>query len=326
MDRQSTEHPLPEERPGRWRRGMRGAALVEAALLVPILVLLTFGAIEYGLIYRDELRLTTAAREGARIGVADKDSVGFSVNNDDDYQILQAVESALGPLASKVVYVSIYNAGTNANGGPPAGCTGSGAASQYNANGAQCDVWAYSDFSLTAAQVEASSKYVWLASYRQLSLNTTDGIKPTYLGVSIKTTHNYVTGLFGSSRTISEGSVFRFEPVANVSHGNFLAPTTTLSSTTSSSSSSTSTTSGGGSTTSTTAHTTTTAASTTTTTHASTTSTTSGATTTTHASTTTTHASTTTTTHAPTTTTTAAPTTTAPTTTSTTTNIVIIPT
>jgi hypothetical protein len=296
-------------------------------MLVPILVLLTFGAIEYGLIYKDELRLTTAARSGARIGVADKDSTGLVVNNDDDYQILQAVYSALGPLASKVVYVSIYNAGTDANGGPPAGCSGAGAVSQYSANGAQCDVWASGDFNLTAAQVEGSSKYVWLSQYRQVTLNTTDGIEPTYLGVAIQTTHSYVTGLFGSSRTISEGSVFRFEPSANVSHGNFLAPTTSTSST----STTTSTTTAGQTTTSTTSPgggggggggggTSTTCGF-----CGSTTSSSVGPTTT--RGPTTTHAPTTSTTHAPTTT--GAPTTSttaAPTTTTTAPNIVIIPT
>jgi hypothetical protein len=326
VDRRSTEHPSPQA-PTWWQRGARGAALVEAALLVPILVLLTFGAIEYGLIYRDELRLTTAAREGARTGVADKDPLGFSVNNDDDYQVLQAVETALGPLASKVVYVSIYNAGTNPNGAPPSGCAGTAAVSQYNANGAQCDVWSYSDFSLSAHGVETSSKYVWLASYRQLTLNTTDGIEPTYLGVAIQTTHNYITGLFGSSRTISEGSVFRFEPVANVSHGNFLAPTSEPSSTTTTTTASTTTTTaggggGGGGSTTTTSHGTTTTScgfcgSTTSTTWQ-------GTTTTSHPTTTTSHP--TTTTSQPTTTTGAPTTTAAPTTTSTTTNIVIIPT
>jgi len=69
---ETTLEPRPPRRRG-WRgQGSRGAALVEAALLLPILVLLTFGAVEYGLIYHDELRITTAARSGARIGVADK--------------------------------------------------------------------------------------------------------------------------------------------------------------------------------------------------------------------------------------------------------------
>ena len=70
-DPRTTKHEIPEGGRRWWQPGPRGAALVEAAILLPILVLLTFGAIEYGLIYRDELRLATAARSGARIGVAD---------------------------------------------------------------------------------------------------------------------------------------------------------------------------------------------------------------------------------------------------------------
>jgi Flp pilus assembly protein TadG len=67
--------------PRRHRRDRsRGAVLIEAAILLPLLVLLTFGAVEYGLIFRDDLKITTAARSGARIGTADKTSDGSAVN------------------------------------------------------------------------------------------------------------------------------------------------------------------------------------------------------------------------------------------------------
>jgi hypothetical protein len=284
-------------------------------LLLPVLVLLTFGAIEYGLIYHDELRITTAARSGARIGVADKNQAGVAVNSDDDWQILQAVQAALGNLGGKVVYVSIYNAGTNANGTPPAGCTGAGASSQTG----WCNVYVPADLSMTAAQLAATTNYAaWPPSSRSVSLDTGTGAEPTYLGVEVETTHNYVSGLFGSSRTILERSVFRFEPTGNTTHCNCIPaqPGGASTTTTTAAPTTTTTTGGGGSTTSTThaSTTTTTAASTTSTSHASTTSTS--------------HAPTTTTTHAPTTTTTTSgPTTTAaPTTTSTTSQIVVIPT
>ena len=314
-----TARPVPK-RGWRGRDRSRGAVLVEAALLFPILILLTFGAIEYGLVFRDELRLTTAARSGARVGTADKNPAGTAVNPDDDYQILQAVYAALGSLSSKVAYVSIYNAGTNGNGSPPAGCSGPGAASQAGS----CDVWSASDFTASAATIAASTKYKWLTTTRFLTLDTTNGQEPTYLGVYIESPHNYVTGLFGSSRQVSEHAVFRFEPIGNTTHGNYLAPTTTTTTTTAAP------TTTGAPTTTTTAAPTTTGAPTTTTAAPTTTAgptttkaaTTTVAPTTTKAPTTTTAAPTTTTTRPPTTTT-AAPTTTMP---PTTTTIVIIPT
>jgi Flp pilus assembly protein TadG len=46
-----------------------GAAAVEMALLLPILIILIFGAIEFGVFMYDQQVLTNASREGARAGI-----------------------------------------------------------------------------------------------------------------------------------------------------------------------------------------------------------------------------------------------------------------
>jgi Flp pilus assembly protein TadG len=48
------------------RRGQRGAAAVEMAILLPVLVMLVFGIIELGRGYQVKIQLTGAVREGAR--------------------------------------------------------------------------------------------------------------------------------------------------------------------------------------------------------------------------------------------------------------------
>lgn len=50
-------------------RNKKGAAAVEFALILPILVVLTFGIIEFGLVLYDQAVITNASREGARTGV-----------------------------------------------------------------------------------------------------------------------------------------------------------------------------------------------------------------------------------------------------------------
>lgn len=50
-------------RPG---RGQEGAALVEFALVVPILLILVFGIIDFGLYFYNDLQLTQVARDAAR--------------------------------------------------------------------------------------------------------------------------------------------------------------------------------------------------------------------------------------------------------------------
>jgi Flp pilus assembly protein TadG len=49
----------------RWRDD-RGAAAVEFAIIAPVLILLLFGIVEYGLVFNAQLQVTGAAREAAR--------------------------------------------------------------------------------------------------------------------------------------------------------------------------------------------------------------------------------------------------------------------
>ena len=49
-----------------------GAAALEFALVLPLLLLLVFGIIEFGIIMFDKAVLTNACREGARAGIVSK--------------------------------------------------------------------------------------------------------------------------------------------------------------------------------------------------------------------------------------------------------------
>lgn len=51
------------------RHGERGAAAVEFALVLPVLVVLLFGIIEFGFILYSKEVLTNASREGTRAGI-----------------------------------------------------------------------------------------------------------------------------------------------------------------------------------------------------------------------------------------------------------------
>jgi Flp pilus assembly protein TadG len=58
------EHVVCQRNP----RRRKGQAVVEFALVLPVFVLLVFGALEFGRAYFDLHLLTSAAREGARVG------------------------------------------------------------------------------------------------------------------------------------------------------------------------------------------------------------------------------------------------------------------
>lgn len=63
-------HTTLHRRPGRHHgRNMSGAAAVEFALIFPLLLLVVFGAIEFGTALYDKAVITNASREAARAGV-----------------------------------------------------------------------------------------------------------------------------------------------------------------------------------------------------------------------------------------------------------------
>jgi len=50
-------------------RNYRGGALVEFAIVLPLLLILVFGIIEFGLLLYNQAVITNASREGARAGI-----------------------------------------------------------------------------------------------------------------------------------------------------------------------------------------------------------------------------------------------------------------
>jgi len=64
----------------------KGAAAIEFALILPLLLLLTFGIIEFSLILYDKAMITNACREGARQGIV------YRTNSAGDYSPLSAAE------------------------------------------------------------------------------------------------------------------------------------------------------------------------------------------------------------------------------------------
>lgn len=57
-----------------------GASALEFALVVPILLVLVMGIIEFGFMFQAQLALTHAAREGARLAAVDKYDAAKVVN------------------------------------------------------------------------------------------------------------------------------------------------------------------------------------------------------------------------------------------------------
>ena len=179
----------------------RGATLLEFALVAPVLLLLIFGAFEYGMFFKDYLTVSNTTRTGARVGSA----AGSSA--DADYQIIQAVKAAATALpggANAIQQISIYKA-SSTGGGPTSTCqTTSSAADKCNTYTASAFAQPATSFGCGAGSIDSA----WCPTTRVDS----QALGPDYLGVWVKTTHTFMTKLFGPSRTITDHVVMRIEP------------------------------------------------------------------------------------------------------------------
>ena len=73
--------PSPRKRGHQQRdRQQRGAAAVEFALVVPVLLSMLLGVIDFGMAYGQSINLQGAAREAARQGVTDGDVIAAANN------------------------------------------------------------------------------------------------------------------------------------------------------------------------------------------------------------------------------------------------------
>jgi hypothetical protein len=98
----------------------RGQSLVEMGLILPLLVLIVLGTLEFGFVFDHHLTLEYATREGARAGAAlahgGTGPPGCTGASEVDQRIIAAVQRVLTSPGSPVVLsnvseIHIYNAG-----------------------------------------------------------------------------------------------------------------------------------------------------------------------------------------------------------------------
>jgi Flp pilus assembly protein TadG len=74
-------------KPSSRHRSEEGAVLIEAAIALPLLLLVVLGIIDFGLLFRRYEVVTNAAREGARIAMLDGYSIAPAGANDAEKRV-----------------------------------------------------------------------------------------------------------------------------------------------------------------------------------------------------------------------------------------------
>jgi Flp pilus assembly protein TadG len=91
------------------RRRRRGAVALEAALVLPFLVLIIFGIIESGQVMTSEEVIASAAREGARLASLGGSTIGSSSSNGStevNYRVRSYLDNAAVPSANATITVT----------------------------------------------------------------------------------------------------------------------------------------------------------------------------------------------------------------------------
>lgn len=191
----------------RSRAGEKGAALVEAAFMTPVFMLLLFGVLEFGLVFRDYLTVANASRDGARAASAYGDDLYA------DYNVIQVVRQATkGFRPNEIQRLIIFNA--QSVGGSVQTTSHPAHACLTSSTGISgvCNVYRASDLSRPKSDFGCKSGQnldrFWCPTGREVRASG----PPDYIGVYVMANHNYITGLFGRSLTLEDELVMRIEP------------------------------------------------------------------------------------------------------------------
>jgi hypothetical protein len=179
------------------RRGDRGSVAVEAALVLPALLLLVVGILEFGLAFKDQLAVTSAVRAGARIAAAEPRYANFAT---DAANAVAKEGSAIDMTGVQALWV--YQADTS---GHPVGA--GGAFGSCNTN---CIKFVWN--STTHAFVKSAG--TWAASSQNACQGQQDSI-----GVYLKLSHSGVTTLIFSTLGLDSYTVMRLEPIPTLATG-----------------------------------------------------------------------------------------------------------
>jgi Flp pilus assembly protein TadG len=175
-------------------RDERGASLVEAAIILPVLVLIVFGIIEFALAFKDSLTVSSATRAGARTASAEPRRPTFHADTAD------AVARAVSALpAGAVEQLWIYKA--DAAGDPI-----DGGGSAYTS----CNTCAVFTWDIATNQFVRQPGSDW----DPMTQNACVGdAQHDAVGIYLKVNHDFVTGFFGRQITLKDHAVMNLEPV-----------------------------------------------------------------------------------------------------------------
>jgi Flp pilus assembly protein TadG len=170
----------------------RGAVLVETAILIPVIIVITFGMIEFSSAYQSSSVASASARAAARTASAEALLPTYATD------AAAAAATALKTVsADEPVEMWIYRA--NASGYPESG--------GFSACTTNCIKYTWQPSSRTFNTASPSG-----GGWPSTSQNACNQANWDSVGVYVKLNHRFLTRLFGVSISLADHAVFRLEP------------------------------------------------------------------------------------------------------------------
>ncbi len=170
----------------------RGAVLVEAAFVLPVMITIMLGIFEFSLVFKDLQTTYSATRSGARIASAEARNTNYQTST------VNAVSTSLAAIPkSNWRELWIYKA--DSAGMPPSG--------NFTTCSGKCVRYLWDNSSGTWVKQTGSD---WPATGANSQYACASG--PDSLGVYVKVNHPMISGMFGTTKTLTDKTVIKLEP------------------------------------------------------------------------------------------------------------------
>lgn len=185
-------------------RSETGAALVEAAIILPVLMVFLLGIIEFGLVYATGATATGSSRSGARLAAASF-GPGKATMSTQAANVANAVSADLTALSSAVpVGMVVYK--VNGTDGSPSG--GFPAKNATMTGGCTSNCYRYT-WNTSTKKMVASGGPGWTLSNADIC----QAASTASVGVWVLLRHNYLTQILGQYKFVTGLTVMRLEPI-----------------------------------------------------------------------------------------------------------------
>ena len=182
-------------------RTERGAVVMEAAIVFPVLIILVLGIMEFGLAFASTSTTTASSRSGARLAATAYPQAGSTPTNQQATadQIAAAVSADLKALNNATpIGMVIYRVDPSSTEGAPVG--GFPGDNMVGGCSANCFWYTWSSGTMTYSSGGWSNPDAC-------------GSSVDSIGVYVQVEHDYVTKFMGDSRIVDGHTVMRLEPL-----------------------------------------------------------------------------------------------------------------